>query len=76
MKSVGIPEEEFKFTIPVPAPNIIPSSSSSPPYFSYVSNQSAEEAKENVSGEGRKQRRRETFSCQKMREIPQIYLER
>ena len=37
---------------PVPAPFIIHSSSSSPPFFTQVSNTAAEEAKENVSGEG------------------------
>ena len=37
---------------PVPAPNIIHSFSSSPPFFSQVSNTAAYEAKENVSGEG------------------------
>ena len=36
MESVGSPEEEVKLNIPIPAPHIIPSSSSSPPFFSQV----------------------------------------
>ena len=52
MDSFGSPEEEVKLNTPVPAPNIIPFYSSSPPLLPQVSKPSAEEAKEDVSGEG------------------------
>ena len=52
MDSVGSPEEEVKFITAVPVPHIITSSSSYPTLFPQVSNTAAEEAKENVSGEG------------------------
>ena len=51
-ESVGSPEDQVKLNTPVLAPYIIPSSSSSPPFFLQASNPSAEEAKGNVSGEG------------------------
>ena len=38
MESVGSTEEEGEFNTPVPAPHIIPSSSSSPPFLAQVSN--------------------------------------
>ena len=52
MDSVGSPEEEFKLNTAVPAPHILTSSSSHPTLFTQVSNPAAEEANENVSGEG------------------------
>ena len=52
MDSVRSPEEEVKFITAVPVPHIITSSSSYPTLFPQVSNTAAEEAKENVSGEG------------------------
>ena len=52
MESVGISEEEVMLNNPLNAPFIIHSSSSSPPFFTQVSNTAADEAKENVSGEG------------------------
>ena len=52
MESIGSPEEEVKLNTPLPAPHIIPFYYSSPTFFPQVSNPAAEEAKENVSGEG------------------------
>ena len=52
MESVRIPKEEVKLNTPVTTPYIIPSSYSSTPFFPQVSNPAAEEANENVSGEG------------------------
>ena len=52
LELVGIPEEEVQLNTPVPAPHIISSSSSSPSFLPQASNPAAEEAKENVSGEG------------------------
>ena len=52
MESVGGPEEEVKLNTPIPAPHIIPSYYSYSPFFPQVSNPAAEDANENVSGEG------------------------
>ena len=52
MDSVGSPEEEVKLNTHVTAPHILTSSSSYPTLFTQVSNPAAEEANENVSGEG------------------------
>ena len=52
LELVGSPEEEVQLNTPVPAPHIISSSSSPPSFFPQASNPAAEEAKENVSGEG------------------------
>ena len=76
MESVGSTEEEFKLNTPVPAPHIITSSSSSPPFFPQVSNTAAGEAKEMFQGKGREWRRQEKLLCLKSRETPQLYLER
>ena len=78
MESVGSPKEEVNLNTPVPAPYIIPSSSLYHLFFPQVSNPASEEAKENVSGEGkgREGKRRENLSCQKRRETTQLYLGR